>query len=354
MRDERRSAVRALPTVLLMLVALAAPAAPADRRAYLVAQTLVALPGGRRLNVYCSGSGSPAIVLEAGLGATTVAWAPIQPTLARTNRVCSYDRAGMGFSDPGPLPRDAAADAEDLHVLIGAAHLPVPVVLVAHSYGGMIARLETTRHPHEVAALVLVDPTDEDLLSIERIYPGIVKRVAADITEQWRCARAAHLGELVLVEARLHRCKPDYDDEGPQLDAVIEAQWMKAAQRDAFASENENLFGTSASEVRSERRSLGALPLNVLTRSAGDSYPNQTPAQAAALRAARRRFHRRQASLSSRGIERVVAETSHEIQRDRPDAVIGAVREVLRRCKPGPGLTPERSRPDRHSTPGAS
>lgn len=113
--------------------------------------------GGYRLHIDCTGEGSPTVVLESGLGATWLAWYRVQPLLAPFTRVCSYDRAGMGWSDASPKPRTAKVIAEELHRLLQNAGIRGPYVLVGHSLGGMYVRLFARLYPEEASALVLVD-----------------------------------------------------------------------------------------------------------------------------------------------------------------------------------------------------
>ena len=117
--------------------------------------------GGRRLNLYCLGQGSPTVILEGGLEASTIAWRKVHAELAKSTRVCAYDRAGYGFSDPGPLPRDTRSLAEDLAALMKAARLQPPYVLVGASLGGGIVRLYADTHWAVVGGMVLVDPHTE-------------------------------------------------------------------------------------------------------------------------------------------------------------------------------------------------
>jgi pimeloyl-ACP methyl ester carboxylesterase len=100
------------------------------------------------------GSGSPTIILEAGLSGDSSGWVRVQPRLAEATRVCAYDRAGYYFSDPGPMPRTADAAVDDLHRLLEIASLRGPIVLVGHSLGGLLARLYAATYPADVAALV--------------------------------------------------------------------------------------------------------------------------------------------------------------------------------------------------------
>ncbi len=112
---------------------------------------------GRRMRLECTGRGSPTIVLESGLGNDGLIWGGVQPILARTTRVCSYDRAGYGWSDAVPPPRDADHIAEQLHGLLAAAQVEGPIVLMGHSIGGIYIRDFASRFPTEVAGLIFVD-----------------------------------------------------------------------------------------------------------------------------------------------------------------------------------------------------
>jgi pimeloyl-ACP methyl ester carboxylesterase len=112
---------------------------------------------GHKMHIYCTGSGSPTIVLEAGAGNDSVVWRGVQPVLSKTTRVCSYDRAGSGWSDKVPGPRDADHVADQLHQLLTQVGITDPVVLMGHSIGGIYLRDYATRFPQQVEGLVLVD-----------------------------------------------------------------------------------------------------------------------------------------------------------------------------------------------------
>jgi pimeloyl-ACP methyl ester carboxylesterase len=118
--------------------------------------------GGRTLNIYCSGEGSPAVILDSGNGEPGYAWAHIQPEIAKFTRACWFDRAGEGWSEPGPFPRTSAATANDLHELLARAGVPPPYVLVGHSLGGLNARVYNGLYSHDVAGMVLVDAAHEE------------------------------------------------------------------------------------------------------------------------------------------------------------------------------------------------
>jgi pimeloyl-ACP methyl ester carboxylesterase len=113
--------------------------------------------GGHTLHINCVGEGSPTVILESALGATSVDWANIQPEVANTTRVCAYDRAGTGWSEPGPGPGDPQQIAGELHILLGNAGIDGPYVLVGHSFGGLYVRMYADLYPNEVEGMVLVD-----------------------------------------------------------------------------------------------------------------------------------------------------------------------------------------------------
>jgi pimeloyl-ACP methyl ester carboxylesterase len=113
--------------------------------------------GGHKMHIYCTGSGSPAIILEAGGGSDSVAWRGVQPALSNTTRVCSYDRAGHGWSDAVPGPRDADHIAAELHQLLLQTGISGPIVLMGQSFGGIYMRDYATRYPAEIAGLIFVD-----------------------------------------------------------------------------------------------------------------------------------------------------------------------------------------------------
>jgi pimeloyl-ACP methyl ester carboxylesterase len=112
---------------------------------------------GHQMRIACTGSGSPTIVLDAGLGNDGLIWGGVQPALAKTTRVCSYDRAGFGWSDALPPPRDADHIADELHGLLAAAKIDGPIVLMGHSIAGIYIRDYATRYQGEVAGLIFVD-----------------------------------------------------------------------------------------------------------------------------------------------------------------------------------------------------
>jgi pimeloyl-ACP methyl ester carboxylesterase len=118
--------------------------------------------GGYMMHINCIGQASPTIILEAGMGDFSLIWAYVQPEVARFTRVCSYDRAGYGWSETSPFPRTANTMMEELHTLLANANIQGPYVLVGHSMGGMLVRAYAHNYPDEVAGMVLVDSAHEE------------------------------------------------------------------------------------------------------------------------------------------------------------------------------------------------
>jgi len=160
----KRFLIRAATLVVLLWVAGAVYQALSERRdlrEHPAPGELVDV-GGHRLHLHCVGSGEPTVLLEAGLGNDVNHWSLVQPAVAEFTRVCAYDRAGLGWSDPGPLPRDAPRVVDELGRLLERSGESPPYVLVGHSNGGPYVRLYAAAHPERVAGLVLVDPNPEN------------------------------------------------------------------------------------------------------------------------------------------------------------------------------------------------
>jgi pimeloyl-ACP methyl ester carboxylesterase len=126
-------------------------------------ETLVNI-GSHKLNLVCIGptDARPVVILEAGGGGSSATWKDVQAALPKTIRACAYDRAGTGKSDPSPAPHSMEAEITDLHTLLRKSHITEPIVYVGHSLGGILARLFAQRYPASLAAVVLLDPTDEN------------------------------------------------------------------------------------------------------------------------------------------------------------------------------------------------
>jgi len=152
-----------------------------DRRAHPMHGQLIDVGGGRRIYLSCAGSGNPTVVLVPGAGEPSSIWAWIAPDVARDTRVCVYDRAGRGWSDPARQQQDGMAIAADLNALLTGAHEPSPYVLAGHSFGGLYVRAFAARYPNGTAGVVLLDASDPHQFTLPaypRFYEGY-RRVSA-------------------------------------------------------------------------------------------------------------------------------------------------------------------------------
>ena len=159
---------------IAVLAAIVGMAASSDAQ---VLDTLRVSVDGHRMHLIVGGGGTPAVVLEAGSGSSSRTWRSLQPDLAAEARVVSYDRAGLGESEPSPRPRTARVIAEELRSALRAAHVPPPYLLVGHSAGGVYVRVFASMYPTEVVGLVLVDPAPEDFYArAKREFPAVYAR----------------------------------------------------------------------------------------------------------------------------------------------------------------------------------
>lgn len=288
---------------------------------------LVRLPDGRRMDLICMGSGSPTVILESGLGTHVSIWGLVQYRIAKTTRACAYERAGMGASDEGRGPRDAAAVDADLDALLRAAGVKGPYVLVGHSLGSYFTRLFADTHASEITGIVLIDPSiDNQKQLIATIIPPSKPAQAPPPNP---CAVAAEAGQLKPGTDAYKAC---VQEPIPGLPAGLRAAMIAQAVSPAFyrtvASEADALDRDSAETV-AHRRTFGAMPLVVLTAGQPAKDPSLSDAQNQAWQALWMRGHDEMAALSSRGQNRVVKGSGHFIQFEQPQAVVDAVDEVV-------------------------
>ena len=311
-------------------------AAPFDPGPYVRPQRLVDV-GHRRLNIYCTGSGSPTVVLDSGLGRDMFDWHHVQARVARRTRVCSYDRAGMGFSDPASSPRNAGAVVGDLHALLHNAGIAPPYVLAGHSIAGMYVRLYADRYPREVAGLVFVDPaTEYQDRRFHAIAPALIAFDDRQTQGLKTCAAAAARGELRPGTRADRMCvPPPLPELSKKLNAAILLQLRHAAMWNELMSERDAFGTTSSAQVRAEQRSYGNLPLIVLTAGKSEDPDVIPAAQKTALAKDWNASHDRVAALSSRGVNFIVPGAAHFIQLDRPSYVVSAIDEVVDQARAG-------------------
>ena len=325
---------------LLLALGLAASGKPDSQHldSRLLSPHRVEVEPGRRLNIRCTGSGSPTIVFEQGGEGMIFNWARVLPAVAALTRVCVYDRGGFGWSDPPRYPVTARSVTDDLHALLMRAGVRSPIILVGHSIGGFYATMFADRFPDEVAGLVLVDPgfsgQDPDWPADARIrQQADMRRGEAGLLRCAELARTGRLTETNLAAKQCYAVPADATTPAERryvLNAVLRPYWYLAEQSQStnYAS-GDAALGVSQQQERDAARSFGDLPTLVLSddRFATDAW--RTPAETAIAAQHWREGHAALARRSSRGRMEVVQGAGHFIQRDRPEAVVAAIQEVL-------------------------
>lgn len=293
--------------------------------------------GGFRLHLNCTGQGSPTVLLDAALGASSISWSLVQPALARITQVCSYDRAGFGWSDAGPMPRTAGRIAAELRTLLERAGVSPPFVLVGHSYGGLIMRVFASRYWSDTAALVLVDPAHpEDWV---KPAPKEQLRIDRGVRLCRQGGRAARLGLARVVRALVSagalsaaralvsvasRGALSRQDEGilapvsrlpPEARRPLKQFWTQPHFFDALGSQIESVCVSAAEALAAAEGGYGDLPLVTISSTDPGEY--------------RLRQQEALARLSTRGRHVVAAKSGHWIPLDEPQIVIDVVRDVV-------------------------
>jgi pimeloyl-ACP methyl ester carboxylesterase len=222
--------------------------------------------GGHSLHINCAGRGGPTVVLEAGSGGFSAHWVRVQREVYGTTRVCAYDRAGMGWSEMGPEPRDAERISGELHALLKGANIEGPYVLVGHSFGGLYLRTYAARYPGEVAGVVLVDSS-----SPKQAGHRPATRDSDEPQEQTFAVvpRLARLGVSLPARLGVVRLLSELDPASPELPP------QQRAQIDALTPSTRQ-WSTSALEFLAPTQTLrlgglGNKPLAVVTAGASDS-----------------------------------------------------------------------------------
>ena len=318
----RISSIVILVILVLALVTLAAGAfAKSNLAKQHPAPGQLVDAGGYKLHINCTGEGNPTVILEAGFGESSSSWLFIQPEVAKTTRVCSYDRAGYGWSDPSPHPRTASWRVDELHTLLVNANVQGPYVLVGHSLGGMLARVYTHNYSDEVAGLVLVDSMHEE--QYERL-PG-AKNSIPDAVQQFRMLGVlSSTGIMALApQAIPNQGFPE------EVFAQYKVAWATTGHLTAAAAEINAMLESTVEVCALQITSFGDLPLSVLT--AGVYHPN--PAQSEAVNQQNREewqaMQSELAALSSMSKQTIAEQSGHQIQFDQPDLVIDAILEMV-------------------------
>jgi pimeloyl-ACP methyl ester carboxylesterase len=256
--------------------------------------------------------GRPTVILESGLGDSYISWRKVQPEIAKFARVCSYDRAGLGFSDSSSRPRTSRVIAEELHGLLQAAAIAPPYILVGHSMGGYDVRLYASLYPKEVVGMVLVDASHPDQ---ENRFPPELKNMEGS----WQ--REALFVEYSMpfgIPRLLGLC--DSDPEVRAAECNFHSAREALAEMKAFSESARQTAATGP---------FGDIPLAVLSHDP-DKPSAELPADLARqTNDAWEKMQEELAHLSTRGTQTVTKNSAHYIQLDRPEGVIDAVRSVV-------------------------
>ena len=290
--------------------------------------------GGRQMHIDCRGTGSPTVILEAGLGTGgTLDWTLVHDEIAGFTRTCAYDRAGIMWSDPKGTPQRASAVADDLHALLKSAGITDPLVLVGHSIGGPYTRTYVGKYGDQVAGLVMVDPSHPDQVARLGKVAGIDVHPNRASLLMHGAKTLAWTGLVRFVVARSEKPKLRSAAETEKLgDALAISGAYTSSSIRGSASELDG-FDHTMNDARAVH-SFGNRPLIVLTAMA-PFKPEQLEAlelkaeQGAKFKQEWKTLHAEQTAFSTRGRQQVVPDATHYIQVDRPEVVIAAVREVV-------------------------
>ena len=292
---------------------------------------LVDVGNGRRLHLLCSGAGSPSLIIEAGAPAFAIDFTLVQRELEKTHRVCSYDRAGSGWSDPLP-PFTPAADTADLHALLQAAKEPPPYVLVGASRGGLLIRGYLAAYPSEVEGLVFIDPATEDrMFGVVNGRPMAIAQMTAEEMRSTIPGRPVRVPKRPVQQgAPFNLLPPELYKQRLVLDQrAIDALPDTLTPEQLLAyQEAERVMLAALLATRKAGTPFGNRPTIVLTRGRDHNQMSQTS-------------QRLIAELSTNSRFSVISGSGHEIHLYEPRAVVNAVNDVLEAIAKKTQLRPE-------------
>ena len=281
--------------------------------------------GGHRLHIYCVGKGSPTVIIDGGTGGWSISYRHLQMEIAQNTRVCTFDRAGMGWSDAGPKPRTSQQIVDELHTLLNNVGLKPPYLLVGHSFGGYNARIYADRYPDEVAGMVLVEAAHEEQWS--RLPPE-VKVLLYSSLGQLRVARMmSRLGLIRLMGV------PALSELSPELRPAYVAAMLNSKTYDTLVAEIESVEESAAQLAATG--SLGDMPLAVISaRNSFDAF--RSPNNDIPYEKADRAWMEMQmelVALSTSSSHHISETGTHRIHFTEPALVVNSIREVIRKVQ---------------------
>ena len=263
----------------------------------------------KKLHLHCTGTGSPLVVLEAGLGGNSLDWVKVQPMLAGFTRVCSYDRAGYGWSDGDALPRTSARSVYELYKLLKKAGEEGPYLLVGHSYGGLIVRVFASLHPDETVAVILLDASHEDQFST-----------------------FSHAGRQQQTRIRLSAAQPRnlvVPDGLPEKEKQIAAELAANAQAMIALQSEMRHFNHSIHQVR-HTQIPAHIPVKVISRGKRVWPEGEVGDRMESIwRALQEDLYKRLTPASSGLSHQIASNSGHYIHLDEPRLVVRAIRKMV-------------------------
>ena len=273
-----------------------------------------------KMHLYCTGEGNPAVILAAGLDDFSIFWSQVQSEIAKVTRVCSYDRAGLGWSEANPSPRTSGNMVKELHALLYNAGVDGPYVMVGHSFGGALTRLYAHQYPGEVAAMILVDAAPDELFI--RI-PNWDDAIGGKLGLYRTLAPLSSFGLLAFTPQSI-------PNRGLPEDVLAQYRAI-AVSTDYFQTgiaENE-AFQDNLTEVRNAKISLHDMPLVVISRGYWDAMPGFSESENQQAWQTWQEMQAKLLSLSSNSRQAIATESEHHIQLQQPDLIINSIIDLM-------------------------
>ena len=290
--------------------------------------------GAQRLHILAAGEGSPTVVLEAGGISWCLDWHLVQTEVAKFTRVCSYDRAGLGWSDSGPRPRSSAQFMVELHELLEKAEIRPPYILVGASFGGHTVRLFAKNYPDEVAGVLLLDARHEALSTqMPTAWQKYEKSGAAMLRGMLLVSRAGALGAIGKLLGE-KAAPPILHQLPPELRQI----YLEIGFQPKFFQANLDEFAAIAESDRqvSETGSLGNLPLTVIRHGLPTKFARMPTAQARQAEQVWQELQSDLARLSSNSRLLVAEKSGHAVPIDQPGLVVEVVKQMVDRVSGSP------------------
>jgi pimeloyl-ACP methyl ester carboxylesterase len=287
---------------------------------------------GYRMHIDCTGSGSPTLILEAGGQNDSTIWTGVQPALSKTTRVCSYDRAGLGWSDTQPAPRDADHIAAELHRLLLRAGIAAPIILMGHSIGGIYIRDYVMHYPADVAGIVFVDSSTP----FQDKNPAFIRAAQAGAHSSFQTPAWLFNVALIVGMPRLLGMCAAWPGPDVTLN-TLRAEDVCRLRTAAFSEVDNNIFDLSSQQTVISR-SFGNLPILIISHDPAKSRPANPSQVELERRNAWSQMQEDMKTLSTRSRRIIAKSSAHHVMLDRPDLIENEVPVFIEQIR---GSTPQ-------------